>query len=117
MLLSGSRGSGLPTTLVFLLKDDLASSFKKHWVKSVRIRSFFDPYFPVFGLNAERYSVFFRIQSECGKIRTRKTPNTYNFYTVKTSEFLLFSWCFYSSVLTMLTNELLVSKSLLGFLF
>ena len=29
-------------------------------------------YFPVFGLNMERYSVSLRIQSECGKIRTRK---------------------------------------------
>ena len=30
------------------------------------------PYFPVFGLNTKRYSVSLRIQSECGKIRTRK---------------------------------------------
>ena len=29
------------------------------------------PYFPVFGLNTERYEVSLRIQSECGKIRTR----------------------------------------------
>ena len=29
------------------------------------------PYFPAFGLNAERYQVFLRIQSECRKIRTR----------------------------------------------
>ena len=38
--------------------------------------SFSAPYFPAFGLNTERYGVFFRIKSECGKIRTRKTPNT-----------------------------------------
>ena len=30
------------------------------------------PYFPVFGLNTEIYSVIFRIQSECSKIRSRK---------------------------------------------
>ena len=30
------------------------------------------PYFPAFGLNTERYEVSLRIQSECGKIRTRK---------------------------------------------
>ena len=30
------------------------------------------PYFPTFGLNTERYSVSLRIQSEGGKIRTRK---------------------------------------------
>ena len=29
------------------------------------------PYFPAFGLNTERYEVFLRIQSECGKIGTR----------------------------------------------
>ena len=35
----------------------------------------YGPYFPVFGLNKERYSVSLRIQPECGKIRTRKAPN------------------------------------------
>ena len=30
------------------------------------------PYFPAFGLNTERYEVSLRIQSEYGKIRTRK---------------------------------------------
>ena len=33
---------------------------------------FSGPYFPAFGLNTERYSVSLHIQSECGKIRTRK---------------------------------------------
>ena len=33
---------------------------------------FSSPYFPAFGLNTERYKVPLRIQSECGKIRTRK---------------------------------------------
>ena len=31
------------------------------------------PYFPVFGLNTERYEVSFRIHSKYGKIRTRKS--------------------------------------------
>ena len=53
-----------------------------HCAKSVRIRSFSGPYFPAFGLNTERYGVSVRIQSECGKIRTRKTPNTDTFYAV-----------------------------------
>ena len=43
--------------------------------KSLRIRSFSGPYFPAFGLNMDRYS-------ECGKIWTRKTPNTDTFYAV-----------------------------------
>ena len=48
-----------------------------HCVKSVRIRSYSGPYFPVFGLNTERY-----ISSEWGKIRTRISPNTDTFYAV-----------------------------------
>ena len=53
-----------------------------HCVKNVRIRSNSGPYFPAFGLNTERYSVSLRIQSECGKIRTRITPNRDTFYGV-----------------------------------
>ena len=53
-----------------------------HWVKSVRIRSYSGPHFPEFGLNTERYSVSLRIQSECGKMRTRITPNTDIFHAV-----------------------------------
>ena len=33
-------------------------------------------------VNTERCSVFLCIQSECGKIRTRTTPNTDTFYAV-----------------------------------
>ena len=47
----------------------------RHNVKSVRIRSISGPYFPAFGLNTDIYSVKLRIQSECGKIKTRKTLN------------------------------------------
>ena len=53
-----------------------------HCVKSVRIWSFSGPYFPAYGRNTERYSVALRIQAECGKIWTRKHPNTYTFYAV-----------------------------------
>ena len=56
---------------------------KKHCKKSVRIRSFSGPCFPAFELNTERYSVSLRIQSECGKIRTRKTPNTDTLHAAK----------------------------------
>ena len=52
-------------------------------MKSVRIRSFSGSYFPAFGLNTERYSVSLRIQSECGKMRSRITPNTDTFYIDK----------------------------------
>ena len=50
--------------------------------KSVLIRSYSGPNFPAFGLNTERYGVSFRIESECGKMWTRATPNTDTFYTV-----------------------------------
>ena len=51
-----------------------------HCVKNVRIRSYSGPYFPVFGLNTERYGVSLRIQSKCGKMRTRITRNTDTFH-------------------------------------
>ena len=41
-------------------------------VKCVRIRSFSGPYFSPFGLNMDRYGINLRIQSKCGKIRTKK---------------------------------------------
>ena len=57
---------------------------KQNCVKSIRIRSYFSPYFPAFRRNTERFSVslYLRIQSECGKIRTRITLYTDTFYAV-----------------------------------
>ena len=60
-----------------------------HYVKSVRIRSFSSPYFPAFRLHTERYEVSVRSQSECGQIRTRKTPNTDTFQAVVIIQFFL----------------------------
>ena len=53
----------------------------RYCVKSARIRSFSGPYFPVSGLDTERLCL--RIQSECRKIRTKKTPNTDIFHAVR----------------------------------
>ena len=53
-----------------------------HCVKGVRIQSYSGPHFSVFGLHMERYAVSVRIQSLCGKKRTRITPNTGTFYAV-----------------------------------
>ena len=66
-------------------------------VKNVRIRSYSSLYFPTFGLNTERYGVSLRIQSECGKIRTRITPNMDSFHAVKVTNIIhqnmgLFTW-------------------------
>ena len=42
---------------------------------------FSGPYFPAFGLNTERYGVSLCIQSECGKIRTRKKLRIWTLFT------------------------------------
>ena len=60
--------------------------YNKHCVKSVRIWSFSGPYFLAFRLNTERYRVSVRIQFECGKIWTRKTPKTDTFHAVKPTQ-------------------------------
>ena len=61
---------------------DVTDLANHHCVKSARIRSYSGPYFSVYGLNTEKYSLSLRIQSECWKIRTRITPNTDTFYAV-----------------------------------
>ena len=53
-----------------------------HCVKKCLYSEFSGSYFPAFGLKTERYSVSLCIQSECGKILTRITPNTDTFYAV-----------------------------------
>ena len=47
-----------------------------HYAKYVRIWSYSGLHFPAFALNTKRYDLSLRIQSECGKMRTRKTQNT-----------------------------------------
>ena len=56
---------------------------KIHFVKTVGIRSYSRPCLPAFGLNTERYSISLRIQSKCGNMRTRITPNKDTFCAVK----------------------------------
>ena len=58
---------------------------KRYCVKSFRIRSYSGPLFPIFGLNTERWGIFLGVQSECGKMRTRITPNTNTFHAVRES--------------------------------
>ena len=45
--------------------------------------------FPTFGLNTEKCPVSLRIQSECGKIRTRKTTNRDTFHAGLQQKFVL----------------------------
>ena len=66
-----------------LLQCNRAINFDDfHCVKSACIRSYSGPHSPAFELNTERYVVSLQIQSECGKIRTRITPNMGTFYAV-----------------------------------
>ena len=44
--------------------------------------SYSEFFWPAFGLNKEGYFVSLHIQSKCGKILTRKTPNTDTFYVL-----------------------------------
>ena len=49
-----------------------------HYVKSVQIHSFSGPYFPVFGLNTETFSLF---SPNAGKYGPEKTPYWDTFHT------------------------------------
>ena len=49
------------------------------------MQSFSGLYFPALELNTEICSANHRIQSECGKIWTRKTPNIDAFYAVSSN--------------------------------
>ena len=66
--------------------SSLTCSFVTNWIQCYRIitklitawkvskyRVFSGPYITAFELNTERYSLSLRIQSECGKIRNRKS--------------------------------------------
>ena len=77
-------------------KKQLLVTTAKHCVKSVRIRSYSGLCFPEFGLNTGRYGASLHIQSKCGKIRIRITPNTETFYAIKNNieTYIKFFWLF-----------------------
>ena len=66
----------------YVLQKEVSFQDAIHCVKSVRIRSFSGLCFPAFGLKTERYELSLCIQSKCGKMWTRKTPNTDTLYAV-----------------------------------
>ena len=69
-----------------------------HCAKRVRLSIFFGPYFPAFRMNTEIYSVNCRIQSECRKIRIRKTLNTETFsqfqFSLESDYLFVLNWAF-----------------------
>ena len=69
-------------TLFFYQNITSKLQLHSHCVKRVHIRSFSGPCFSTFGLNTDSYGVNLRIQSECGKVRARKTPNMDTFYAL-----------------------------------
>ena len=55
------------------MKKQVCFFNQRHCVKSVRIRSFFGPYFPTFGLNTKRYEVSLSVLSpNAGKYGSEK---------------------------------------------
>ena len=66
-------------------------------MKNALIRSYSDPHFLAFGLNTKKHGVSLRIQSKCGKMQTRTTPNVETFYAVLIDKL----------VVTLLTNYFL----------
>ena len=58
--------------IYILIKTHTHTHTHTHCVKSVQIRSFSGLYFPTFEMNTEIYGVNLGIQSECGKMPTRK---------------------------------------------
>ena len=68
--------------VIYVVQNDTKNTNNIYCVKSVRIQSYSGLDFPTFGLNTERYRVSLRLQSECGKMRTRITPNTDTFHAV-----------------------------------
>ena len=80
---------------VAVIQEPLNLFGMQHCVKSIRIQSFSGPYFLVFGLHTERYSVSLRMQSKCEKIRTKKTPNTVTFHAMQINWLLSMWWQYY----------------------
>ena len=72
-----------PRWIRLMLKQTVINLAGRHCIKSVRLRSYSGLHFLAFGLNTERYGVSLRIQFECGKIRTRKTPNADTFHAMR----------------------------------
>ena len=104
--------------LVLVLYNSNYKSFKGwhfHCVKSVRIWSYSSLHFSAFRLNTERYWVSLCIQSKCGKMRTRITPNMGTFYAVFISAYLIIlidksTLRSRTRLETLLTNVLLFGK-------
>ena len=78
------------TKSAYIFAGKFLASDAQQCVKSARIRSYSDRYFPAFGLNTPFLSLSLSLsvslslriqgQGECGEMRTRISPNTDTFY-------------------------------------
>ena len=66
----------------FHLQNTFIKEYPQYCVKVYKYKVFSSPCFSAFALNTEIYSVDLRKQSECGKIRTRKSPYLDTFHAV-----------------------------------
>ena len=111
-ILWNAKGHGV--IIVFKISGHLSLSCYS-LLKNCPYSELFWSDFPAFGLNTERYGVSLRIQSEWGKMWTRKTPNTHfsrsdscylllvshsfvSFYAKKADEGHVFITCLVGSV-------------------
>ena len=69
---------------------------------------FSGPYFPLFGLNTEIYSVNLRIQSKSGKHGPESSPYLDTFHAVSYS--LIHNWYFYKLIKVLLLSSLTVRR-------
>ena len=71
---------------IVLPASDWSFWYVYHCLKSVRIRSYFGPYFPAFGLNTERYGVY-------GEYRHfSRSTQTNKFYKIRCLKLQIFKW-------------------------
>ena len=78
LALKGLKGVGIEKKFTKINQHPFPSHFLPTLREKCPCSGFSGSFFPAFGLN----TLFLRIQSECGKIRTIKTPNTDTFHAV-----------------------------------
>ena len=101
-------------TFILNIQQVLLQSSQEFFRVSLRkkclIRSYSGPHFSAFELNTERYRVSLYIQSECGKMRNKITPNKDNFHTVFPIPFSILNYSFNAWLIILLILKLLLDE-------
>ena len=83
--------------------DRVLSTHEMNHIYWIRFPAYtLSPHFPAFGLNTERSERSLRIQSDCGKMGTRITPNMDTFHPVLGGTYLSYVCWRLAGVLTFL---------------